>query len=278
MIALRAGVVALSISLAHLVSAQAGAPGTGGAAQVAPQDVAQPSKNAHHSATGVASKILKTGSGRTRAKRNDCVMASYTIWKRDGSLLGSTGPSSQPRSVCLRTMFPGLAEAVLLMALGERRRIWIPANQTYVGEDDDKPAPLDLTVDFELLAIQKAPPIPPDLKAPPRSATKLESGVAFRYLQKGAGRVHPAVSNKMLLHFSGWTQKGDLIESTVMAGTPASFDLISAMRGWRDVLRLMVVKDKVRIWIPAALAFGDKPRRGQPKGDLIYDLELLAIE
>ena len=47
---------------------------------------------------------------------------------------------------------------------------------------------------------------------------------------------------------------------------------------WRDVLRLMVVKDKVRIWIPAALAFGDKPRRGQPKGDLIYDLELLAIE
>lgn len=180
--------------------------------------------------------------------------------------------------MCLRSMFPGMAEAVKLMAVGERRRIWIPANETYVGDDDDKPAPLNLTVDFELVAIQKAPPLPPDLKAPPQSATKLESGIAFRYIKRGSGSEHPVVSNKMLLHFSGWTKRGDLIESSVMAGKPATFDLINAMRGWRDVLRLMVVGDKVRIWIPAALAFGDKPRRGQPKGDLVYELELLAIE
>ena len=40
----------------------------------------------------------------------------------------------------------------------------------------------------------------------------------------------------------------------------------------------MVVGDKVRLWIPRDLAYGEKPRRGQPKGDLVYELELLAIQ
>ena len=175
-------------------------------------------------------------------------------------------------------MFPGMAEAVKHMAPGEQRRIWIPANLTYVGDDDDKPAPLDVTVDFELLAIQKAPPVPPDLKAAPSSASKLESGVSFRRLKRGSGTQHPSAESKMLLHFSGWTQGGELIESSVMAGRPAVFDLITALRGWREVLKIMVPGYKVRVWIPAALAFGDKPRRGQPKGDLVYELELLSIE
>ena len=174
-------------------------------------------------------------------------------------------------------MIPGMTEAVKRMAPGEQRRIWIPAQLGY-DDDDDKAKAVDLTVDFELLAIQKAPPIPADLKAPPGSATKLESGVAYRRIKNGSGTEHPSSKSQMLLDFSGWTLNGDLIESTVMAGHPASFELINALRGWREVLQLMVVGDKVRIWIPAALAYGAKPRRGQPKGDLVYELELLALQ
>jgi FKBP-type peptidyl-prolyl cis-trans isomerase len=41
----------------------------------------------------------------------------------------------------------------------------------------------------------------------------------------------------------------------------------------------MVVGEKMRVWIPADLAYGKTPaRRGAPSGDVIYDLELLAIE
>jgi len=243
-----------------------------------PTDVARPPPDARRSPSGVISKVLQAGHGPERAERNDCVTALYTIWKRDGSLLGGSRYWSQPGRTCLRTMFPGMAEAVKQMAPGERRRLWIPAALTYVGDDDDKPVALDVTVDFELLAIQKAPPVPPDLKAPPPKASKLESGISFRRLKNGNGTQHPSGTSKMLLHFSGWTVGGDLIESSVMAGTPATFDLITAMRGWREVLKLMVTGDKVRVWIPAALAFGNKPRRGQPKGDLVYELELLSIE
>ena len=40
----------------------------------------------------------------------------------------------------------------------------------------------------------------------------------------------------------------------------------------------MAAGEKRRIWVPADLAYGDAPRVvGQPAGDLVYDLELLAI-
>jgi FKBP-type peptidyl-prolyl cis-trans isomerase len=270
-------VLALAISVVSHAAAQERAPAPAPRDEPPPTDVASPPKDARISPSGVASKILKVGHGRERATRNDCVTALYTIWKRDGSLLGGSRRLSQPGRICLRSMFPGMAQAVKTMAPGERRRLWIPANQTYDG-DDDKPPPLDVTVDFELLVIQKAPAMPSDLKAPPPSATKLESGVSFRRLKNGTGTQHPSSSSKMRLHFSGWTRSGELIESSVMAGQPATFELVSAMRGWREVLKLMVSGDKVRVWIPAALAFGDKPRRGQPKGDLVYEVELLSLE
>jgi len=40
----------------------------------------------------------------------------------------------------------------------------------------------------------------------------------------------------------------------------------------------MVEGEKTRLWIPAALAYGDKPqRRGSPSGQLTFDVELLEI-
>lgn len=267
-----AGFVALHVSTASPALAQPAPPG-----EAPPADVAHPPKDAHPSPSGVVWKTLKPGHGPERAERNDCVSATYTIWKRDGTVLGSSRTWSQSGKTCLRSMVPGMAEAVKRMAPGEQRRIWIPAQLGY-DDDDNKAKGSDLTVDFELLEIQKAPPVPVDLKAPPASATKLSSGVSYRRIKKGSGTEHPSSKTQMLLDVSGWTLNGDLIESTVMAGHPASFELISALRGWREVLPLMVVGDKVRIWIPAALAFGAKPRRGQPKGDLVYELELLALQ
>jgi peptidylprolyl isomerase len=41
----------------------------------------------------------------------------------------------------------------------------------------------------------------------------------------------------------------------------------------------MVAGDKVRFWIPGALAYGDTPSRaGAPAGPLVFDVELLSIQ
>jgi peptidylprolyl isomerase len=62
-----------------------------------------------------------------------------------------------------------------------------------------------------------------------------------------------------------------------MAKRPVVFDMVGVIAGWREALLDMVPGQKVRLWIPAALAYGAKPRRRQPKGDLVYELELPSI-
>jgi FKBP-type peptidyl-prolyl cis-trans isomerase len=48
--------------------------------------------------------------------------------------------------------------------------------------------------------------------------------------------------------------------------------------GWTEGLQLMVVGDKMRFWIPAKLAYGETPKRpGAPAGDLVFDVELIAM-
>jgi len=223
--------------------------------------------------------ILKAGAGKEgRPESNDCVKVHYTGWKRDGSFLASTRLRGEPESECLQAMFAGVADALKTMVVGEQRRLWVPADLTYKMDEPDEPTPrADVTFDVELLEIHKAPPTPRELRAP-RSARKRPSGLAVQVLHKGQGTRYPAPGSRVILHFSGWTADGRLIESSVMAGQPATYELEGVLPGCREALQGMVVGDKVRLWIPAALAFGEKPRRGQPRGAVVYELELLELQ
>jgi peptidylprolyl isomerase len=69
-----------------------------------------------------------------------------------------------------------------------------------------------------------------------------------------------------------------MFDSSVARGQPAEFRLDGVIKGWTEGLQRMVVGDKMRFWIPAALAYGDSPRRpGLPAGMLVFDVELLDI-
>jgi peptidylprolyl isomerase len=61
-------------------------------------------------------------------------------------------------------------------------------------------------------------------------------------------------------------------------GEPAEFPLNGVIKGWTEGVRLMVVGDKMRLWIPGELAYGNSPSRsGAPSGTLVFDIELLEI-
>jgi peptidylprolyl isomerase len=136
-----------------------------------------------------------------------------------------------------------------------------------------------MTYDIELFDLMKAPPVPKDLAAPPRTARRTPSGLALQILKKGTGSEHPSETSRVTLHVAGWKADGTLIETTLMSNHPASYTLGDMIPGWREALLRMVIGEKMRVWIPAALGYGQKPgRRGVPAGDLVYDLELLAIE
>jgi FKBP-type peptidyl-prolyl cis-trans isomerase len=68
-----------------------------------------------------------------------------------------------------------------------------------------------------------------------------------------------------------------MFDSSVTRGEPATFGLGQVIKGWTEGLQLMVEGEKTRFWIPAELAYGEKPQGGRPAGMLVFDVELLEI-
>ncbi|MFT5434596.1 MAG: FKBP-type peptidyl-prolyl cis-trans isomerase [Myxococcota bacterium] len=126
------------------------------------------------------------------------------------------------------------------------------------------------------LGCQKSEPIPApsDVAGPPADAKTTASGLAYRVLTAGKGTAHPTASSKVTVHYTGWTTDGTMFDSSVTRGEPAEFPLNRVIAGWTEGVQLMVVGEKTRFWIPQALAYRGK----DPKGMLVFDVELLGIE
>jgi FKBP-type peptidyl-prolyl cis-trans isomerase len=121
----------------------------------------------------------------------------------------------------------------------------------------------------------KVIPPPADVKAPPADAPKTSSGLASKVITPGTGKTHPAKTDRVTVHYTGWTTDGKMFDSSVAQGEPLTFPLNGVIAGWTEGLQLMVVGEKRRLWIPEALAY-----KGQrdPKGMLVFDVELLKIQ
>jgi len=248
----------------------------------APADVAAPPEDAQKSASGLASRVLRAGTGTVHPHRWDEVTVHYTGWMTSGKMFDSSVARGQPMTFKLDQVIAGWTEGVQLMVAGEVRRLWIPANLAY-GETARQPGgPAGMLVfDVELLdIIPGVKPIeaPSDVAAPPKDAVRTASGLAFRNLTKGTGKVHPFLTDRVRVHYSGWTTNGKLFDSSVARGEPTEFPLNGVIKGWTEGVRLMVVGDKTRFWIPGELAYGNSPSRpGTPSGMLVFDIELLEI-
>jgi peptidylprolyl isomerase len=248
----------------------------------APADVAAPPADAKKTPSGLATKVLKAGTGKDHPKPADKVTVHYTGWTKDGKMFDSSVSRKAPASFALDQVIKGWTEGLQLMVVGEQRRLWIPADLAY-GEPARRPgAPAGpLTFDVELISIDvapKPPPVPEDVKKPPATAKKTPSGLSYRVLTHGKGSAHPKPTDRVKVHYTGWTLDGKMFDSSVTRGEPAIFPLNQVIKGWTEGVQLMVVGDKYRFWIPADLAYGDRPSRpGAPAGMLVFDIELLEV-
>jgi FKBP-type peptidyl-prolyl cis-trans isomerase len=125
---------------------------------------------------------------------------------------------------------------------------------------------------------QQVIPAPDDVAAPPSDAQSTASGMTHKELQAGQGNAHPGPTSDVTVHYTGWTTDGQMFDSSVTRGEPATFPLNRVISGWTEGVQLMVVGEKRRFWIPGDLAYGNNPRPGAPKGMLVFDIELLAIQ
>ena len=121
---------------------------------------------------------------------------------------------------------------------------------------------------------------PDDVAAPPSDAETTESSLVFKVIQPGTGSEHPSATDEVTVHYTGWLTNGQMFDSSVTRGAPATFPLNRVIKGWTEGVQLMVVGEKRRFWIPAELGYGAQEAGGgliPPNSTLVFDVELLEI-
>ena len=121
------------------------------AEQPAPPDVAAPPKDARKSPKGVFYKLLAPPKKGPKPKPTDTVKVHYTGWTTDGKQFDSSR-GKQPIEFPLTGVIAGWTDAIPLLSVGDKARLWIPQELAYQGQDG---APKGMLVfDVELLEIK----------------------------------------------------------------------------------------------------------------------------
>ena len=106
----------------------------------------------------------------------------------------------------------------------------------------------------------------------------LPSGLQYEILTKGTGNIAKA-SDTVKVHYHGTLIDGNVFDSSVNRGEPATFGVTQVISGWVEALQLMPVGSKWKLFIPSDLAYGAQGA-GQaigPHTTLIFEVELLDI-
>jgi len=104
------------------------------------------------------------------------------------------------------------------------------------------------------------------------------SGLQYKIIVKGDGTISPKSNDQVTVHYLGTFLNGDIFDSSIARGRPITFKLNQVIPGWRKGIKLMVIGDKFRFFIPSHLAYGNKKVGQVPPGSLLtFEIELLAI-
>jgi len=96
--------------------------------QNAPENAASPSPDAIRCISGLMYQVLKPGTGNERPGPDDVVEVLYRARTEAGHLLDTSGEDDTPKTLSVNEVVPGLAEALQLMTVGHKMRVWIPPN------------------------------------------------------------------------------------------------------------------------------------------------------
>ena len=111
---------------------------------------------------------------------------------------------------------------------------------------------------------------------------KTESGLRYKFLQKGTGAI---VKNGQVvsIHYTGKLANGTKFDSSRTKNKPHTFKtgVGNVIQGLDEAILLMKVGDKIQLVIPSELAYG-KTGTGRglipPNATLIFDIELIKIK
>jgi FKBP-type peptidyl-prolyl cis-trans isomerase len=108
--------------------------------------------------------------------------------------------------------------------------------------------------------------------------TTTASGLQYEVITAGTGAM-PVATDQVRVHYHGTLIDGKVFDSSVDRGEPVVFGVNQVIPGWTEALQLMPVGSKWKIYLPSAIAYGDRGAGGDigPNSVLIFEVELLEI-
>ncbi|MCD6579662.1 FKBP-type peptidyl-prolyl cis-trans isomerase [bacterium] len=107
----------------------------------------------------------------------------------------------------------------------------------------------------------------------------LPDGIQYTIIKKGTGEA-PKADSKVTCNYKGMLLDGTVFDSSFKREKPATFALNQVIKGWQEILPMMKVGGKWKIWIPSNLAYGENGAGNliPPNATLTFEIELLNIE
>jgi len=100
------------------------------------------------------------------------------------------------------------------------------------------------------------------------------SGLQYKIIEPGSGK-NPAPTDEVTVNYRGTLIDGHEFDSSYSRGKPATFPLNGVIKGWTEGLQFVKPGGKIQLFIPSALAYGD--RGPMAHRTLIFDVELLSV-
>ena len=107
----------------------------------------------------------------------------------------------------------------------------------------------------------------------------LPSGLQYKIITAGTGP-KPTLEQTVVCQYRGTLIDGKEFDSSYKRGQPATFPVKGVIKGWTEALQLMPVGSKWQVFVPSALAYGERGAGAdiQPGATLIFEIELVAIK
>ncbi len=106
-----------------------------------------------------------------------------------------------------------------------------------------------------------------------------ESGLQYKVLEAGDGE-SPGPADVATVNYKGTLIDGTQFDSSYDRGQPATFPVGGVIPGWTEALQLMKPGAKWQLFIPSALAYGERGAGQEigPNATLLFDVELISVE
>jgi FKBP-type peptidyl-prolyl cis-trans isomerase FklB len=109
----------------------------------------------------------------------------------------------------------------------------------------------------------------------------LPNGLQYEVLTAGdPNGMKPTKEDTVVVHYVGTLIDGKEFDNSIKRGEPIEFPLGGVIKGWTEILQLMTIGSKWKVYIPSELGYGERGAGASipPYSTLIFEIDLKNIK